>query len=446
MPRSIRGRMTVTALAVFAVVLLIGSVALSLTVPALVRAELVDRADRASRQVTTLIDERPLPGPVPPQHDVLLLQVVDTSGRVVAASAALQGRPPLTAARPAGGDSRVSTRVCPPGADACLIVVGTSNRSTAYGPAVAYAAVRESLVLRSAFLPLALAGSSLVLLALVGWGAWTIVGRVLAPVERIRAGLEQISATDLSERMPVPGTGDEVAELAITVNDTLCRLEDAVERHRRFVSDASHELRTPLTAMLVGLESGLDHPDRATVKSALDDATRLSAIVQDLLLMARLDAGERPAEDLLDLGALVAEEVARRPFRLEVETSVTSGLKVRGDRLRLDRLLTNLLANADRYGEAHIWVSVSRDGDQAVVEVMDDGPGIPADLREQVFQRFTRLDRGRSRDTGGTGLGLPIARDIAEAHGGTLQAADTPEGAHLILHLPLAERDSSPGG
>ncbi|MFI6322025.1 ATP-binding protein [Nonomuraea sp. NPDC050556] len=437
MPRSIRGRMTVAAVSVFAVILLIGSVAIALTVPAWVRAQLTDRADRASRQVTTLIDTDPIVGAIPPQSDVLLLQVVDDTGEVVAASAALRGRPPMTEAKPKDGDSRVAVRVCPPYAESCLIVVGTSNRATAYGPAMAYAAVRENAVLDSPVLLLSLIAVSLVLLALVGWGAWILVGRVLAPVERIRSGLEQISATDLSERMPVPDTGDEVAELAVTVNDTLSRLEDAVDRHRRFVSDASHELRTPLTAMLIRLEAGVAHPDEDTVKGALDDANRLSAIVQDLLLMARLDAGVRPPDEVIDLGELVAEELDRRPSRLPVDLEAEPGVRVLGNRLRLSRVLTNLLSNADRYGESRVGVAVTVDGDRAVVEVSDDGPGIPEDMREQIFQRFTRLDRGRSRDTGGSGLGLPIARDIATAHDGTLHVADAPGGARMILRLPL---------
>ncbi|MEU4722868.1 HAMP domain-containing sensor histidine kinase [Nonomuraea dietziae] len=287
-----------------------------------------------------------------------------------------------------------------------------------------------------------LGAAALVLLALTGWAAWIGVGRVLAPVERIRAGLEQISATDLGDRMPVPDTGDEVARLAITVNDTLGRLEDAVERQRRFVSDASHELRTPLTAMLVRLEACAARPDpeecARTLEEALGDARRLSAIVQDLLLMARLDAGTRPTEELLDLGKLVVDEMDRRPFRLPFTTCVEPRLMVRGNRLRLDRLLTSLLSNADRHGCGAVHVTVSRCGDEGVVEVYDDGPGIPEDQREAVFQRFTRLDTARSRDHGGTGLGLPIARDIATAHGGTLRVGDSAKGARLVLRLPLA--------
>ncbi|MGW4470351.1 sensor histidine kinase [Nonomuraea sp. NPDC004354] len=437
-PRSIRARMTAATVVGFGVVLLAGVVALCLALPGRVRAQLVDRADQASRQVTLLVDDEPVHGPIPPQHGVALLQVVDADGKVVAAGEALRGRPPLTTARPAAGDSRVQTRVCG-GEQRCLIVVGTSNRSTPYGPVIAYAAVREPIALDVPLIAGLLSLAAAVLLTLMAWATWVGVGRVLAPVERIRSGLEQISATDLSDRIAVPGTGDEVAELAITVNDTLQRLEDAVGRHRRFVSDASHELRTPLTAMLVRLEGRPEGEDAdRTLGEALGDARRLSAIVQDLLLLARLDAGVRPPDELLDLGKLVADEVGRRPSRLPFTTSVEPGLMVRGNRLRLDRLLTNLLSNADRYGESAVHVTVARDGRDAVVEVSDDGPGIPADQREAVFRRFTRLDSARSRDIGGTGLGLPIARDIAVAHGGSLVVADSGRGgARLVLRLPL---------
>ncbi|MEU4696181.1 sensor histidine kinase [Nonomuraea dietziae] len=433
--------MTVATVALFGVVLLVGVVTICLTLPSWARAQLVDRADEASRMVTTLIDTRPIQGPIPSQGEVFLLQVVDAKGEVVAASATLEGEPPLTRAVPVGGDSRILDRVCRAGGENCLIVVGTSNRSTAYGPAVAYAAVRESAVLNVPLLAVILGAAALVLLALMGWAAWIGVGRVLAPVERIRSGLEQISATDLGDRMPVPDTGDEVARLAVTVNDTLGRLEEAVERQRRFVSDASHELRTPLTAMLVRLEACAVRPDpdecAQTLEEALGDARRLSAIVQDLLLMARLDEGTRPTEELLDLGKLVADEMDRRSFRLPFTACVEPRLMVRGNRLRLDRLVTNLLSNADRHGGQAVHVTVSRRGDEGVVEVHDDGPGIPEDQREAIFQRFARLDTARSRDHGGTGLGLAIARDIATAHGGTLRVGDSAKGARLVLRLPL---------
>ncbi|MBF8190412.1 HAMP domain-containing histidine kinase [Nonomuraea sp. K274] len=425
--------MTIATVVVFGVILLVGVVAISLAYPVWARNALTDQADSASRHLATVIDYYRFRGPIPPLRGVQVMQVVDTRGRVVASTRALGGQPPLTSKVPTGGDSRVSDEVCR--SDGCLLVVGTSNRVTVYGPVVAYAAVREPFLLNSPFLPALLLASSGLLLTLMGWGAWYGVGRVLAPVERIRSGLEHFGAADLSRRIEVPDTEDEVAELAATVNDTLSRLEMAVERHRRFVSDASHELRTPITALMVRLEAGADDLDPADWRAALEEARRLSDIVQDLLLMARLDARAVVERERIDLGGLVEEEVARRSGRLPVTTKTEPGVVVEGSRLQLARLLTNLLSNADRYGDSAVLVSVWGEGDQAVSEVVDDGPGIPPEMRERVFERFTRLDRTRSRDAGGSGLGLPIARDIARAHGGTLHIGEGP-GARLILRLP----------
>ncbi|UBU10549.1 sensor histidine kinase [Nonomuraea gerenzanensis] len=431
--RSIRARATIATVVSFGIVIMGGVTAISAMYPVRARAELVEQADEASRRITTLVDRQRFAGSIPPQDNVSMLQVVDANGQVVAASAPLTGRPPLTSARPTGGDSRVSDRVCRPWG--CMVVVGTSNRATAYGPVVAYAAVREPFLLHSTFLPAVLYGSAATLVALLGWAAWFGVGRVLAPVERIRLGLERINAEDLSRRVEVPCSGDEVAGLAETVNDTLQRLEDAVERHRRFVSDASHELRSPIAGLLVRLEAGIDERTEADWRAAMDDAQRLSDIVGDLLLMARLDAGVEIGTDRIDLGQLVEQEVARRAARLPVTLDVEPGVCVEGSRLRLARILTNLLSNADRYGNTAVWVSVWRAEDQAVLEVADDGPGIPEEKRDLVFERFTRLDRTRSRDTGGTGLGLPIARDIARAHGGDLTIGEGPR-TRMVLTLP----------
>ncbi|GAA3260899.1 sensor histidine kinase [Nonomuraea helvata] len=432
--RSIRARMTIATVVVFGAVVFAQVLAISLTYPVRARADLVDQADEASRHLAGVIGEHRFTGPIPPMKGVVTMQVVDRGGHVLAANAALAGRPPVTRAWPTGHDMRVQARVCPPGG--CMVVVGTRNSASVYGSVVAYAAMREPFLLRSPFLPVLLSGSAAVIVALLGWGAWYGTGRVLAPVERIRSGLERISGQDLSRRVDVPDTQDEVAQLAVTVNDTLARLEDAVERNRHFVSDASHELRSPITALMVRLEAGMAYPDAADWQAAYDDAQRLSDIVHDLLLMARLDAGAETAKERFDLGVLVEEEVARRPSRLPLTMDVEPELFVRGNRLRLCRVLTNLLANADRYGDTRVWVSARGEGNQAVVEVRDDGPGIPVEMRERVFERFTRLDQTRSRDSGGSGLGLPIARDIARAHGGTLEIGDGGPQTRLVLRLP----------
>jgi signal transduction histidine kinase len=325
----------------------------------------------------------------------------------------------------------------------CFITVGLWHRKSSYGDVMVYAAGVVPPMLDGYTLEIALAALSTVLLGLLGWGTWRIVGRTLEPVQQISAEMADITASDLSRRMSVPDTGDEVAQLARTVNGTLGRLEWAMENQRRFASDASHELRTPLAGLRTKLELALADPDvedaTQAMQSALGDAERLQAVMDDLLLLARLDAGVQNAPQPVDLSELVISEV-RRPCKHEVILDLNPDVMVAGNRLQLGRLLTNLLTNADRHTASTVWVDVRREGDEAVLEVRDNGLGIPPTERERVFQRFTRLDSARSRDAGGSGLGLPIARDIASAHHGKLYATDSTNGcgARLILRLPLA--------
>lgn len=259
-----------------------------------------------------------------------------------------------------------------------------------------------------------------VLLLLVAVLTWTLVGRTLAPVSAIRAKFASITANDLHERVPVPETRDEVAHLARTMNATLDRLERAVERHKRFVADAAHELRSPLATLRTRLELGLRASPRLATE-ALADVERIQRLAEDLLLLARLDAGEPPANDEVDLGQVATEEALRRTGgRARIELDVAGDVVVRGSRTHLARMIGNLLDNAVRHAESTVTVRVAP---PARVEVIDDGPGIPPEHRESVFDRFTRLDEARARDAGGSGLGLAIARDIARHHGGTLVVA-----------------------
>ncbi|WP_329138259.1 sensor histidine kinase [Streptomyces sp. NBC_00670] len=279
-------------------------------------------------------------------------------------------------------------------------------------------------------------GLPLLLLTVAGV-TWLVTRRALRPVEGIRAEMAAITASeDLARRVPVPGTGDEVARLARTTNRTLTALEASVERQRRFVADASHELRSPLASLRTQLEVGAAHPELLDVDGAVEDTVRLQHLAADLLLLARLDAGERPGDARVPLDAL-AREAARGREAVVVEQA--EEVAVTGSRGQLARVLANLLDNGRRHARQRVTVTVRRDGDRAVVTVADDGPGIPADQRERVFERFVRLDDARARDDGGTGLGLAIARDIARRHGGTLTAAEAPGGGALFtLRLPVA--------
>ncbi|MEU9413597.1 HAMP domain-containing sensor histidine kinase [Streptomyces sp. NPDC048281] len=292
----------------------------------------------------------------------------------------------------------------------------------------------------------ALVPCTALLVALMAGLTWYAMGRVLRPVEDIRVEFADISAHSLQQRVPVPDSHDEVALLAATMNDTLDQLQRAVARLRTFTSDASHELRGPLTTLRARLELALARPDGAewtTVGGeALHDTTRLEEIVADLLLLARMDARQPLKLEPLHVADLVRRTIAERyphqPVVLFPDTATDK--TVPASRSALTRLLTNLLDNALRYAHTGVTVEVRHTERELVVEVGDDGPGIPAGDRERVFDRFTRLDNARTRSEGGTGLGLAIARDIASAHGGTLTAR-TPgaaeRGAHLVLSLPL---------
>jgi signal transduction histidine kinase len=194
--------------------------------------------------------------------------------------------------------------------------------------------------------------------------------------------------------------------------------------------------------MRAQLEEAMLHPDEAdwprTAVALLSSLDRLQAIVTDLLTLAKLDAGAPGLGADVDLAELVEEELARRPPGKLVELDLRPAVVVTGDPLRLTRLLANLLDNAERHAESTITVIVDERDGWGVLEVLDDGAGIAPDQRENVFRRFTRLDASRNRDAGGTGLGLPIAREIARAHGGTLTVEDSDTGARFVLQIPRA--------
>ncbi|MCC8250513.1 sensor histidine kinase [Saccharothrix luteola] len=278
---------------------------------------------------------------------------------------------------------------------------------------------------------------------------WVATGRLLRPVEEIRRQMTEITEHDLTRRVPVPRGRNEITELAATVNATLDRLEAAVEDNRRFVADASHELRSPIAALRTELEIATAYPELAdwptVVDAALADTHRLQHLATDLLLLARLDqTATAPVSDAVDLGAMLRDDTGRRRSRHAVTVDLPDHpAVVRGSRALLTQLLTNLLNNAERHATSRITIILRATDTVAVLDVADDGPGIAPQDRERIFDRFTRLDDVRTRETGGTGLGLPIARRIAAAHGGTLDAVDHHDGARFTARIPLASRESA---
>ncbi|MFI6394580.1 sensor histidine kinase [Nonomuraea sp. NPDC050547] len=280
------------------------------------------------------------------------------------------------------------------------------------------------------------------LVVLLAAASWLIIGRTLRPIAALRRGAADITHTARSRRLPVPQARDEVHALALTLNDMLARLEEAEKRQRSLVSDASHELRSPLASIRLQLEVALGHPEGAdwqeTAEGVLEDTLRLSRLAEDLLALARLDErGGRPARrEPVDLDDVVRRCVERYG---EAHLVACDPVLVTGDALDLTRVLTNLLDNAVRHAASKVEVALTADG---VLTVTDDGPGIPREDRERVFDRFTRLDSGRGRDEGGAGLGLAIVRETVRAHDGRVYLEDAFPGLRVVVELPAARKST----
>ncbi|CPS21328.1 HAMP domain-containing sensor histidine kinase [Mycobacteroides abscessus] len=279
---------------------------------------------------------------------------------------------------------------------------------------------------------------------------YLLVRRSLRSVDAIRSRVSEISASDLSERVPVPDRADEISALAATMNKMLERIEAGHTAQRRFVGDASHELRSPLATVISALEIAQSHPevfDKTLVQTALlPEAHRMQSLVEDLLLLARADEHGLPMRRAeIDLDDLAGTEVARlkRETSLQVSGNLAA-VKVSGDALGLARVLRNLADNAARHARTTVSIAVSTDADSACLQVCDDGPGIPVTERGRVFERFVRLDADRSRHGGGSGLGLAIVAEIVAAHKGTVDISDrTGGGTVMTVRLPLVNSADS---
>ncbi|MEV5831352.1 HAMP domain-containing sensor histidine kinase [Spirillospora sp. NPDC052242] len=452
---SVRGRATVVTVAVAALVLALVFVLVLLLARDALTNQTVDTAQRTAERAAfdlltgahpaEALDTRPDEAP--------LLQVVGPDGRVLAANRRAAGRPALGKRGIERGELLVSGRSCRPAGEHCVRYFGMRLRETRWGDDITVVAADPIPLLGRLWpLPLAMVAALVALLALIGWWTWRTIGQAFVPVDRIRAGMAEFTIRGLSHRVPVPRTGGEIQELAETVNSTLERLDEAMSRERRFISDASHDLRNPITGLRTRLELALDEDDalecRETIRAALRDTERLNDIVVDLLELSRLDSRAPVPVERVDLAELARREVARRPPGTPIATRLEPGVAVEANPVRLARVVGNLLGNAERHAGSRIEVTVARDGGEAVLRVADDGAGVPADSRERIFERFARLADSRRRDPQGTGLGLPIAREIAEIYGGSLRLVDAPagapSGANFEMRLPLAPPPEAP--
>ncbi|MBB4940289.1 signal transduction histidine kinase [Streptosporangium album] len=437
--RSIRARYTTVVAALLLVILTTAGVGFDLAIRYKLQDDIFGDVEPVASQWSAVARSGSVPHVIPTSANVGLVQVVDARGRVVDSSRQAEGRPSMSTVRPPA-DNRFQ-RLAECSAQGGCVMIAAIRVSPAPDAPVVYAGMAEPHILRMHNLEYILSASVLLLLVLGTWMTWGVVGRMLCPVAAIRARMAEITVSDLSLRVPTPPGEDEIALLARTANQTLARLEGAVEQQRRFASTTSHELRTPIAGLRAQLEEALLYPGdvdlRETVRGALSTTGRLQAIVDDLLQLARLRAADPAPPEPIDLGALVRQEAAQ-PGGVPVDVQAASGVQVQGSRIQLIRVIGNLLSNARRHADTAVRVRVESVGGQAVVAVVDDGAGIaPAD-RERVFERFTRLADGRRRDAGGSGLGLAISRDIANAHHGTLRVEDSPRGARFVLRLPLS--------
>ncbi|MGH3497813.1 MAG: ATP-binding protein [Nocardioidaceae bacterium] len=381
--------------------------------------------------------------------DTAVVQIVDRHGRVLAASPSVRRQPALTGVFPEPGQERV-VRVgrLSIGENEPFLLVIRGVRTRTGDVALVAAQSLESIQQSTSVDTTLLAIGTPLLLIVVAVTSWWITGRALAPVERIRRRVAGITGSDLSERVPVPASDDEIGRLALTMNDMLARLDTSTRAQRRFVADASHELRSPLAGIQASIEVGQAHPDATdwsqTSEDVLAETARLQSLVDDLLLLARAGEGQlAPRREDVDLDDLARQEADR----LRRGGAVTVGgeilpVRVSGDPHQLARAVRNLCDNAARHASTAVRLSTYRDLDNAVLEIADDGPGVAVADRERVFERFVRLSDSRQRASGGAGLGLAIVREIAHAHGGEVSFGGPTvpgrTGATVRLRLPVS--------
>jgi signal transduction histidine kinase len=286
-----------------------------------------------------------------------------------------------------------------------------------------------------------------ILLAVVGLICWWIVGRALRPIDALRREVDEV-ATRPGEhhRVAEPLTDDEVGRLARTLNSMLDRIEESSARERRFVADASHELRSPIANIRTALEVAMHRPDAADWPKVADDVlledSRMGELVEQLLVLARYDEGcllpAAGASDLAEVVRTVVDSLPARPGEVEITVDGPS-VEVAVPAVYLERIATNLIDNARRYARSRVEVTIRQRRQVAVLTVHDDGPGIPPEERDRIFQRFVRLDEARAREHGGFGLGLAIVADLCRAYGGTIEVTDAKPGASFSVEFPVAK-------
>jgi signal transduction histidine kinase len=447
----VRARSTWAALFVVAAALAIGAAVLLLLLQRTLITSVADQAESRAFDVAGQVSEE---GEVGLAKELIentrvtqLIQVVNARNKVVASSSPKGAGQPLTQSRPPAGQSVEDEVGGMPLLDDdspyLIIARGTEFQGARYTVVVASSVetLRDTVTTVTTYL---LIGFPL-LLGLVGVATWMLVGRALRPVERIRSRVHGIGVGQLADRVPVPAAEDEIARLAVTMNEMLDRLQAGQETQRRFVADASHELRSPIASLMAALdvivadESGESAPELHQVMEA--ETQRMRRLVEDLLLLAKADdTGLQIQRTDVDLDDLVGIELRRLRTANGVSAEgVVPPVRVTGDAAKLSQVLRNLADNAVQAAHGKVRFTLAEEAGTATVTVEDDGDGIPAEERSRVFERFVRLDASRARGSGGSGLGLAIVREVVRGHGGTVEVTDSPlGGARFVVRLPVA--------
>jgi signal transduction histidine kinase len=437
---SVRVRVALVAMLLVGGVLVVSGIVLTRTVQHRLEEENRERADQtiayaADRLEAGVAVDSVFSSTAGPGDVFMVLRLAD--GTVIASQQPGPFTIPIDAtesvlAGSAGGQFVSTMAVPPPGAQVVTRLVDLPQGQSVLVGVSPLDEVRASV----ATLVNALWLGSPVLVLLVGLIAWLLVGRALRPVEQLRATVETISRSTLEQRVDVPPSHDEVARLATTMNTMLERLQKSRDHERRFVSDASHELRSPLASIRAQLEVGDDDAIRAGV---LADTIRLERIVGDLMELARSDETTARPSASVALDVVVADEITslQRSSPVQITSAGIDDTVVRGRSDALARVTRNLLDNAIRHADGQVQVGLHHADGWAELTVDDDGPGVPVEAEQRIFDRFARVDESRDRTTGGVGLGLAVVRAVVEHHGGTVGCARSPlGGARFLVRLP----------
>ncbi|KNC18343.1 hypothetical protein AC792_12675 [Arthrobacter sp. RIT-PI-e] len=432
MPASLRARFTLAASLIMGCILVMGATGFYLVLQHALLEGVRSAADMDADDLEARLGS--LPG-ITETDDERFFHVVSASGEVVAES---NSAPGMLLGIPDSGDELI-IRVPEENIDFLVTVEDTDDGHTIM--------VGRSLEdLHETLFTVAglLAGIVPVLALIVAVVTWIVVGRALTPVDRLRREVEEVTAHNLHRRVEDPGHSDEIGRLASTMNHMLERLNQSQRAQRQFISDASHELKSPLASLRQYAEVARAHPGRVSAAdlsgAMLNEGGRLERLVSGMLVLARADEQSlRASSREVDLDDLVLAEARRlrQSTPLTIATTGVGAARVHGDAALLGQGIRNLIDNAAQHAVDRLNLHLSTNEVGVIFAVEDDGPGIPKEDRHRVFDRFVRLDQSRTRNAGGSGLGLSIVQEIIHTHSGTIRITDsTLGGTRVEVQLP----------